>query len=877
MMRGFRALALAAPMLVLVLVACGGGGGGGSSTPAFSTAITGSSRIVANTRYDYSATAANGAAINYQWAWGDGSVTNTANPSTSRAWNKPGSYNTQLTATSSANSTATDSMTNVVVATPVTLGRSHACAIQSDLTVACWGDNLKGQLGIGTNTNTYAGQVPNLVPGLTNIVALGSHGGGTCALNATGNVFCWGVVGASALNTGSNTPQLISGFSDVVAITGGSVHMCALKNDGTVWCWGYGNIAQIGQGIDSGPPTLFPVKVLNLTGVTAVVSGTLANHTCAIKSNKTVVCWGSNSNGQSGFQSSLLLPNGVSTNPNAIAVTDVISLSIIENTSCAVINDGAMKCWGTNDSGQFGTGAGGGNNYNQPGGYNSTPTLSGVSNIASVAIGYPSCAIKMNQTMSCWGNTTHTQSAINHPEPGEVTIAQFNNVVAISAGVSNLQNSNSCALLFGGDLWCRGWNQSGQLGNGTLAPPGVSDSVTFTQVAQLESPTHKVIANGSLHSCAVQTDSTVVCWGWGALGQVGINIPRSSSPVLVAGTGGAPVLNGVNSIAAGQGHNCALKNDTTVVCWGSGSDGQLGSGLNGQIIGTGTNKIPVQVSGIGGIGQLTGVKSISSNANHTCALLGLTGSVVCWGWGLQGQLGNGVSVDSNVPVLVSNLSGVSEIAVGNSSTCALKVADGTISCWGLGSFGQLGNGNVSNSNVPVRVRDQNGTALSGSFRSLAAGFGHNCAVKTNGDMMCWGRNNNGQLGSGSYVDSNTAVQSNNLVVNIKKVAAGSAQTCVIEGANDSVKCWGGNQFGELGNSTNNASLIATSVSSLQNVREIATVSNHNCALKRRGSVWCWGRGDEGQLGGGTYTNSNFPIQVIGLQAMEYPIAPTFWK
>jgi alpha-tubulin suppressor-like RCC1 family protein len=211
--------------------------------------------------------------------------------------------------------------------------------------------------------------------------------------------------------------------------------------------------------------------------------------------------------------------------------------------------------------------------------------------------------------------------------------------------------------------------------------------------------------------------------------------------------------------------------------------GQLGNGSN-QFFATS----PVAVAG------LSGVKAISLGDGHSCALLA-GGTVKCWGWNLFGQLGNGSNqFFANSPVAVSGLVGVTAISAGGYHGCALLNA-GTVRCWGYNDSGQLGDGTLTNRSTPVAVPN-----LAGVVALSLGGSEHTCALVNGGAVKCWGRNMGGELGAGArtlYESSPVAVTG---LTGVTGIDAGGRHTCVLL-AGGSLKCWGDNEYGELGNRT----------------------------------------------------------------------------
>jgi alpha-tubulin suppressor-like RCC1 family protein len=323
-----------------------------------------------------------------------------------------------------------------------------------------------------------------------------------------------------------------------------------------------------------------------------------------------------------------------------------------------------------------------------------------------------------------------------------------------------------------------------------------------------------------------------------------LDVTQRTRHSLPAGAQAASVI--YIAISAGGSHTCGLTSSGGVKCWGHNRWGQLGDGT------TTDSNIPVDVSGL-----TSGVSAISAGGAHTCALT--PSGVRCWGYNGYGELGNGTTnAGSNTPVDVVNLaSGVSAISTGYYHTCALS-SGGGLNCWGNNKHGQLGNGTTSNSNIPVAV-----SGVSSGASVISAEEEHTCALTTSGSAKCWGWNFYGQLGNGTNTDSNIPVGVSGLTSGVNAVSAGRYHTCAL--TTSDVKCWGPNWWGMLGNPTSWDSNIPVDVIGLTSgVSAISASENYTCVVTSGGSVKCWGWNGKGQLGDGTYTDRNTPVDVIGL-------------
>jgi len=326
---------------------------------------------------------------------------------------------------------------------------------------------------------------------------------------------------------------------------------------------------------------------------------------------------------------------------------------------------------------------------------------------------------------------------------------------------------HACSLRVDGAVRCWGFNNYGQLGDGTTTQARVPRLVGGLSNAA-------AVSAGYYFTCARLTDRTARCWGYNGYGQLGDGTTTDRrAPVAVTG------LTGVAQIDAGIHHACAAREDGSLLCWGYNFYGQLGDL-------TGTNRAtPTPVQG------LSGVSRVAAGGNHTCAIRS-GGTVWCWGYNGYGQLGSGNTSDSARATQVAGVAGAVDLAAGANHTCA-RLTDGTVRCWGLNGNGQLGDGSTSTRYTPVAVSGVTGAV------QLSAGDNHTCARLTDGTVRCWGLNANGQLGDGTTTARPTAVAVAGLA-NAGSVATFHRTTCATSSDN-TLRCWGENGNGQVGDTS----------------------------------------------------------------------------
>lgn len=405
---------------------------------------------------------------------------------------------------------------------------------------------------------------------------------------------------------------------------------------------------------------------------------------------------------------------------------------------------------------------------------------------------------------------------------------------------------HTCAIASaGGGLKCWGRGDTGTLGDGAY-----TTSTTPVQVAGLGSGVQQVVA-GYYHSCALTSAGGVKCWGNGSNGQLGdgnyLPYPRSyeyqqGAPVDVTG-----LTSGVVALTAGQWHTCALLNTGAVKCWGANYSSQIGDGtLSGDYTQGGNpnsfRPTPTQV-----VGLTSGVVSITAGSSHTCALLD-TGAMKCWGDNAYGQLGTGATSSTPLatPQTVTNLPGVTiaSMAGGRGMTCVLTIQGGA-KCWGDRRGGQLGDGSQWYNGTSTAALDVAGlTAGVASIQVQTGEYAQQaCAITTAGGLKCWGGNWSGEAGNGTVnTQSTTPLDVTGLTSGVSSVALHESGACarLVDGT---LKCWGRNDLGQVGDGTTTNKLVPTSVSSVG-----GAVANGS-PMESQGSVWVHYAGTSGQVGG----------------------------
>jgi RHS repeat-associated protein len=386
-------------------------------------------------------------------------------------------------------------------------------------------------------------------------------------------------------------------------------------------------------------------------------------------------------------------------------------------------------------------------------------------------------------------------------------------------------------------------------------PAGATETYSYDQASQLTRTTvttaggsvqaaGNLIAGGEYHSLAVDSAGAVWAWGYNADGELG-NGQTTSSTTPVKVTGAPPAA----AITAGLISSVELTRTGTVTSWGNNAYGQLGDGASTS------SSSPVTVSALSNITQVAA-------GNYHVLALRTDGTVAAWGLNNASQLGDGTTVNRSTPVTVAGLSNVTQVAAGGmpgyaGHSVALK-ADGTVWTWGYGKSGQLGLGQLASTPTPTKVA---GLPV---IVQIAANGDDTYAVGKDGSLWAWGAGSYGQLGNTAAGNRQATPVKVNLT-NVKSVAAGGTHALALT-TDGKAWAWGNDNSGQLGDNGACGKTCTTPVqiSGLSGATGLAGGYVHSLAALSDGTMRAWGRNAEGELGDGTTTVRGTPVTVKGL-------------
>ena len=282
-----------------------------------------------------------------------------------------------------------------------------------------------------------------------------------------------------------------------------------------------------------------------------------------------------------------------------------------------------------------------------------------------------------------------------------------------------------------------------------------------------------------------------------------------------------------DEITAGYKMTCGMRTSDELYCWGNNDYGQVGDGTSERR----NEPTPIATN--------IGLNKVSGGLEHSCAIL-VTSEIECWGRNQFGQLGNGNRTKQSIPISINLQQTWVDITAGSYHTCAIN-SSSHIYCWGLNQFGQLGDGTTVNKDSPVRISGES------IWTSISAGLYHTCAINTSGDASCWGLNDQKQLGSDRNQNQWPVPDEIQIEHQLIDLSAGRSHSCGLTLSGQAL-CWGNNDYGQLGDSTQTQRKSPVVVHGNHIWRSIAAGIHHTCGVTTSGSGYCWGNNQDGQLG-----------------------------
>jgi len=663
--------------------------------------------------------------------------------------------------------------------------------------------------------------------------------------------------------------MVLSGFLQAYATTperivAGSFHTCALTTTGGVGCWGDNSYGQLGKdaNISGTPGNGVPTPVLGLSsGVSSITAGT--RHTCALTTTGGVKCWGENDSGQLG--------DGTTTNRGApVDVaglgTGVKDIKASDRATCALIDDGTVKCWGLLNS-----------NYGK-----SPYTISGLENIKAIAVGEKhACAITSANTVKCWGdNGTGALGNGTTTDSNTPIDVNLSNVASITTGGS-FYIASTCAITTDNSVYCWGYSVEK---TPTLIENNPDKSILFKQKSEgmggcaitqygdvrcwskenfLSQKIYGLddkpidIALGFSHTCVLDANGTAKCWGnnsYNTLGDISIIGSSTSTPVSVKGSDGIELNFGVASpittathptnisptVSASYSSNFAVNNKGQLLGWGDTQTGNTFLGTSSS-----SHEYPILI--------MSDVKDVSAGLD---VILALRTDNSLWAWGIYSGRDTRPTPNSTNRRLyypVKIMDNVIKISAGRYHALALK-SDGTVWAWGKNSDGEIGNNTTTKQITPVQVLSD--------VKEIAAGYNISFAIKNDGTLWGWGDGQHGRLDSDALIPVKQQLAE---TFYFSKVSADATHVLALDGTGK-VWAWGDNSDGQLG--TNNTTDSSVPVHIMDSVTDIQVFGSSSFALKSDGSLFVWGDNYYGQLGTGNKNTFNSPVQFVSSQDMS---------
>ena len=760
-----------------------------------------------------------------------------------------------------------------------TVGASYTIAVGSDGRMWGWGLNTSGQLGLNDVTNRSNPTQIGLLSTWVSASADGNSGNHTLAIQNNGTLWAWGSNSSGQLGLNDlinrSSPVQIGTDTNWYKAAPGSGFSIGLKTDGTMWSWGTNAAGLLGQS---------SYELRQIDNLTTWVSGSFnGNHILALKTDGTMWTWGGNNLGELGLNDLVTRSSPVQIGTR---LWKKISVSSATNSSFGIRDDDTLWSWGSNSFGGLGLGG----IVNR-----SSPVQVGTRTWTEISNGQvgQTLAIRSDGTLWAWGWGTNgalgQNNTTNFQSPVQIgTRADWSKV---SMGHGN----NAFAIRTDGTLWAWGENVS----YGTL---GLGDKINRSSPVQVGTRADWVnVRTGRWKTGAIRSDGTLWTWGINDSGQLGLGDKINRSSPVQVGTETNWLRVQFNEAINDTNGSFAIKTDKTLWGW---SQITLKDNINTGGVNLDSFSSPVQI----GVGEQWETVTFSGGQNPVFAITsnnklysgpGLSPSLTIWGttgvsspiqvgtetnWAKINAGGNkihAIKTDGTLwgwglasygfPIINFNYSSVGKPTLvtsdnwqkvqGGASNNLIGIkADGTLWAWGVNTFGELGFGDQVTRSSPVQV----GTRLWNDV-SIQGGTANTLAIRSDGTLWGWGRNNAYQLGLNDIISRSSPVQIGG-DTNWLYVAAGSGHTAAIKNrltkelhtagvANTYtatyrvVNGWDGTR----------RSPILLSQSGVWN--KIIVGVTHTLGIKPDGTLWSWGLNSTGELGLNDLISRSSPVQV----------------
>ena len=773
----------------------------------------------------------------------------------------------------------------------------YSLALASDGTVYAWGANNNGQLGDGTTTNAVK-PVKVALPTGTVVTRISTGAGFSIALTANNEIYAWGQNNYGQLGNGStvssttpvlvNTGGVMTGKT-IIDIDSGTYNSLALASDGTIFAWGRNNYGQLGDGTTSDRSN--PIKVQTPAGVTftSISAGggygwthnEEIAHSLATTNDGRVYAWGSNLFGQIGGAASSSSTTPVSLSPlGPMTGKKITSVVAGAGHSMAIDVDGKLYAWGKNYSYQLGDGTA--SNTSTPVAVNVPADKKFISIAAGGYDAAHSAAVDVDGNVYAWGRNSNGQlgdgTTTDQINP---TLVKLVGTPSAPVNIAAAASDGSVTVSWAKEVATRDdtvtayrveYRKVGETNWHIIDTSAAAMSQTITGLVNEELYQVRVAALAKDEPGDYSTTIFARPHATPTITAISPDIGSiaGNESVTITGNNFTVKNRAVNQVSVGDTFSSVVASDGTVHSHGDGNKGQLGNGTNTN------SSIPVAVKTTGTPMAGKTIVQVANGASHSLALAS-DGTVYTWGSNNDGQLGDGTTNDSSIPVAVKTtgtpMAGKTIVQVASGGSFSLALAsDGTLYSWGSNNKGQLGNNATANSSTPVAVATV-GTSMAGKkIVQVAAGKNHVVALASDGIAYVWGDNDSGQLGNSvttSQVMAPVAVKTFGTPISGKtiiQVTAGDKHTSILTSDN-MIYSWGSNTFGQLGDGTTNDSpapvALKTSGTPMagKTIVQIDAGAEHSLALTVDGTVYSWGSGASGQLGNNTTANSSTPVAV----------------